>query len=135
MRKEIGCEDRVFCEAVASPKSTVKLFYRIRHENTPFTEILMKDVFEGIRVKEFVLFEGEQLECYTEETKENGTRSVSSHRFLKAGSVPEELQTSRFGRLTLMAKKLEKGDEEGFSAELKEYRLLDSLTKEIFTLL
>ena len=135
IRKDIGCEDRVFCEAVASPKSTVKLFYRIRYEDSPFTEILMKDVFEGIRVKEFVLFEGEQLECYTEETKENGTRVVSSHRFLKAGNIPEELQSSRYARLTLMARKLEEGDEEGFLEELKEYRQLDSLTKELFTLL
>ena len=135
MRKDLGCEDRVFCEAVASPKSTVKLFYRTRYENAPFTEIQMKDVFEGIRVKEFVLFEGEQLECYTEETKEDRSRVVSSHRFLKAGSVPGELQMSRYGRITRMAKKLEDGDEEAFREELKEYRQLDSLTKEIFTLL
>ena len=42
---------------------------------------------------------------------------------------------SRYGRITRMAKKLEDGDEEAFREELKEYRQLDSLTKEIFTLL
>lgn len=135
MRKELGCEDRVFCEAVASPKSTVKLFYRTRYENAPFMEITMKDVFEGIHVKEFILFEGEQLECFTEETKEDGSKHVSSHRFLKAGKIPEELQDSRYGRLTQMAAHLKEGREETFREELKEYRQLDSLTKEIFTLL
>ncbi len=135
MRIPLGCEDRVFCEAVANPKSTVKLFYRTRHENEPFMETTMKDVFEGIRVREFVLFEGEQLECYTEETREDGEKIVSAHRFIKAGQVPEELKESRYGRLTRMSDYLAKGDETHFNEELKEYRQLDSLTKEIFTLM
>ena len=42
---------------------------------------------------------------------------------------------SRYGRLMRMAGKLEEGDEEAFREEWKEYRQLDSLTKEIFTLL
>ena len=135
IRSSLGCEDRVFCEAAASPSSTVKLYYRTRYENEPFMEITMRDVFEGIRVREFVLFEGEQLECYTEETKENGEKTVSSHRFLKAGPVPDELKTSRYGMLTSMSKHLSEGDEEAFQEELKEYRQLDSLTKELFTLM
>ncbi len=135
MRQSLGCEDRVFCEAVASPKSTVRLFYRTRYENEPFTEITMKDVFEGIRVKEFVLFEGEQLECYTEETKENGETVVSAHRILRAAAVPGELRNSRYGRLAQMARHLESGNEKAFQDELKEYRQLDSLTKEIFLLM
>ena len=135
MRQALACEDRVFCEAVASPSSVVKLFYRTRYENEPFMEITMKDVFEGIRVCEFVLFEGEQLECYTEETGEDGSRTVSSHRFLKAGTVPDELKLSRYGRLTSMSRHLEKGNEEAFREELEEYQQLDSLTREIYTLL
>lgn len=135
IRLELGCEDRVFCEAVANPRSSVKLFYRTRHENEPFMEITMKDVFEGIRVREFVLFKGEQLECFTEETKENGEKVVSAHRFLKARPVLEELKDSRYGRLTRMSDDLEKGDEEKLREELREYKQLDSLTKEIFTLM
>ena len=134
MRSGLGIEDRVFCEAVASPKSRIRLFYRIRYENAPFTEITMKDVFEGIRVREFVLFEGEQLECYTEETKESGEKTVSAHRILKAGTVPGELMPSRYGRLTQMSRYLKEGDEDALNREVKEYRQLDSLTREIFTL-
>ena len=135
MRSTLGCEDRVFCEAVADPKSKVVLFTRTRYENEPFQETVMTDVFEGIRVREFVLFEGEQLECYTEEIRENGEKLVSAHRFLKAEKIPEELRTSRYGRLTQMSKLLEEGDEKRFQEELKEYRQLDSLTREIFTLI
>ena len=135
MRQALACEDRVFCEAVADPKSKVVLFTRTRYENEPFQETVMTDVFEGIRVREFVLFEGEQLECYTEEIRENGEKLVSAHRFLKAEKIPEELRTSRYGRLTQMSKLLEEGDEKRFQEELKEYRQLDSLTKEIFTLI
>ena len=135
MRRNLGCDDRVFCEAVADTRSTVKLFYRIRYENEPYIEAAMKDVFEGIRVREFVLFEGEQLECYTEETRADGNRIVRAHRVLKAGAVPEELEQSRYGRLNRMARMLEEGNDEAFRQELKEYRQLDVITKELFTLL
>ncbi|MBR1900705.1 MAG: hypothetical protein IJ820_06545, partial [Lachnospiraceae bacterium] len=131
----LGIEDKVFCEAVADPASTVKLFYRYKHENHPFTEETMRDVFEGIRVREFVLFEGEELECYTVETGQDGKTSVSPHRYLKAGAVPENLKDSRYGRITAMTKLLADEDRDGFFEALKEYRQLDSLTKEIFTLM
>ena len=131
----LGIQDKVFCEAVANPANTVKLFYRYKHENHPFTEETMRDVFEGIRVREFVLFEGEELECYTVETGQDGKSSVSPHRYLKAGMVPENLKDSRYGRITAMSQLLTAGDKTGFSEALKEYRQLDSLTKEIFTLM
>ena len=131
----LGIEDKVFCEAVADPASSVKLFYRYKHENHPFTEEVMRDVFEGIRVREFVLFEGEELECYTVETRTDGENVVSPHRYLKAGVVPENLKDSRYGRITGMSRLLQEGDRDGFAEALKEYRQLDSLTKEIFTLM
>ena len=131
----LGIEDKVFCEAVANPANTVKLFYRYKHENHPFTEETMRDVFEGIRVREFVLFEGEELECYTVETGQDGKTAVSPHRYLKAGAVPENLRDSRYGRITAMARLLADEDRDGFFEALKEYRQLDSLTKEIFTLM
>ena len=131
----LGIEDKVFCEAVASPKSTVKLFFREKHKNQPFTEETMRSVFEGIRVREFVLFEGEELECYTVEMKEDGKTVVSPHRYLKAGALDKDLEQSRYGRITRMSRLLREGDRDGFEEELSEYRQLDSLTREIFTLM
>jgi hypothetical protein len=49
--------------------------------------------------------------------------------------VPGELRNSRYGRLAQMARHLESGNEKAFQDELKEYRQLDSLTKEIFLLM
>ncbi len=135
MRCSFGGEDKVFCEAVADPKSVVKLFYRYKHDNEPFIEITMRDVFEGIRVREFVLFEGEQIECYTSETKENGETIVGSHRFLKAQEIPDEIKGSRYGRLTQIEKYLEHDDREGLEHSIREYYQMDHLTKELFTLM
>ena len=131
----LGIDDKVFCEAVADPRSSVRLLYRFKHENNPFVEETMRDVFEGIRVREFVLFEGEELECYTVEQKADGKTVTSPHRYLKAGAVPDALEDSRYGRIMKMAKLLSDGDQAGFEEALKEYRQLDSLTREIFTLL
>ena len=136
LRPALGIEDKVFCEAVADPANAVKLFYRIRkEENDPFTEETMRDVFAGIRVREFVLFEGEELECYTQEILPDGKKITSPHRLLRAASVPEELRDSRYGRITRMEQLLKQGDEKGFDDALQQYRQLDCLTKEIFTLM
>ena len=95
----------------------------------------MRDVFEGIRVKEFVLFEGEELECFTEETAPDGTKTTSGHRFLKAARIPEELKDSRFALISRMSEMKQRGDDEALAEELIRFRQLDSLTRELFTLI
>ena len=100
-----------------------------------WTEETMRDVFQGIRVREFVLFGSEELECRTEEISPEGEQFRSGLRTLRARAVPEALKNSRFGKLFSMAQKLNEGDREAYLNELADYQETDLLTRELFTLL
>ena len=113
----------------------MKLFYRFRGTEEEWTEETMRDVFQGIRVREFVLFGSEELECRTEEISPEGEQFRSGLRTLRARAVPEALKNSRFGKLFSMAQKLNEGDREGYLNELADYQETDLLTRELFTLL
>ena len=115
--------------------SSVKLFYRFRGTEEDWTEETMRDVFQGIRVREFVLFGSEELECRTEEISPEGEQFRSGLRTLRARAVPEALKNSRFGKLFSMAQKLNEGDREAYLNELADYQETDLLTRELFTLL
>lgn len=131
---KLGIEDKVFLECVANPESTVRLYYRPKHRSVPYKEELMRNVFEGIRVREFVLFGDEVLECYTEETRPDGEKRRSGCRTLRAGQIPDLLIQSKFGRISEMTRLIDNGCESAFLDAYEEYRQADSLTREIFTL-
>ena len=85
LRRPYQLEDKVFLEYVTNPENTVTQYHRIRGRQAEYEQELMKDCFEGIHVKEFILFYGEELECYTEETAADGTVKKSGIRVLQAG--------------------------------------------------
>ena len=134
MRSALGIEDKVFLECVADPQSKVTLYWRAKKRSVPFTKEAMRDVFEGIRVKEFVLFGDEALECYTETLTPSGEKVISPRRTLRAREVAGGWEMSRYGRISSMQKKLSAGDWAQFQEELKEYRQEEALARELFTL-
>ena len=78
--------DAQYVEYIAEPECEVKIHYLISsgHEGqaAEFITETMRNVFEGIRVKEFMLFQDELLQYYISEASEKGekiTRSVSVH--------------------------------------------------------
>ena len=99
-----------------------------------YREEHMKNCFEGINVKEFILFYGEELECYTEEIGPDQSVKISDHRLL-SGKREINGDNSRFELINRMAKARQEGREESVRQELETYSQLDYLTKEIFTLI
>ena len=99
-----------------------------------FQEEPLKHSFEGINVREFILFDGEALECFTEELEEGQTVRVSDHRLL-TGKGEQGDENSRFGLINRMARAKQDGDMKTALEALDTYRQLDYLTKEIFTLI
>ncbi len=124
--------DRVFLEYVADPAHTVVLKYR-RCGSDAFTEEVMNNTFEGIFVREFILFEGEKVECFTEEYDGDELVKTSGVRSLVPGDI-EEGDTSRYACLSRMAKLSGEGKKEEVSSELAGYVQLDVLTEKLFTL-
>ena len=125
-------EERVFLEYVANPAHQVILYYRMKGQEEEWTKEPMRNMFEGIFVKEFILFEDEVLECYLEEYEEDALVKKSDMRRLR-GKTPGT-STDRFDTINRMSSMLEKGDEKGFADELESYYQTDYLTRELFTL-
>ena len=126
-------EDKVFLEYVADPSHTVYACYKKLGEEGEFVREPMRDAFEGIFVREFILFDTEKLECYIEEY--DGTQKVkTSGRRILSGMLSEDAPKDRFAMLGEMTRLEKEGESEKLSEQLDHYRQLDYLTREIFTL-
>lgn len=144
-------EGRVFVEYACHPESVVNIYYRIRGREAAYTKETVKNYFEGIFVREFTLFYGEELECYLEEELHGETKK-SDRRILKAVTESESSEEkgaaalklpgraegmsslSRYESLNRISKAQMQGDEKALQEELESYLMLEYLTKEVFTL-
>ncbi len=125
-------EGRVFAEYVCNPESTVHIYYRIRGSEETYTKEDVKNYFEGIFVREFTLFSGEELECYLEE--ELGDEKRRSDKIvLTSPAVPDD-GSSKYSFLNRISKAQQQKDEEALQSELESYFTLEYLTQEVFTL-
>ena len=134
LRRPYQLEDKVFLEYAANPANTVILHYRFKDRSEEFLEEPMKDCFEGIFVKEFILFYGEEIECYTEEILPDQSVKTSDRRILAMGKAPGDTN-SRFDILNRIARAEKSGKEEKVREELENYFQMDYLAKEVFTLI
>lgn len=125
-------EGRVFVEYVCDPKSRVSINYRIRGREDSYTKEDVKDYFEGIFVREFTLFEGEELECTLEEEREEKT--IRSDKRLLRAICTKDGQTSRYEMLNAISRAQSSGAEESLREELGAYLSMEYLAKEVFTL-
>ena len=125
-------EGRVFAEYVCSPQSSVTISWRIRGRGGEYTKEAAANYFEGIFVREFTLFAGEELECFLEE-EQGGETKRSDQMILRAPKALTEGNT-RYEFLNRISEAQQKGDEEALRKELQSYLTLDHLTQEVFTL-
>lgn len=125
-------DGRVFVEYVANPEHAVTLFYGPKDSDAEFTKETMENRFEGIFVREFTLFAGEELECYLEE--DDGKQTIRMDRRVLCVDAEHEEDTSRYGMLNRILRAQRSGDEKRLGEELESYLTLDYLVKEIFPL-
>ena len=126
-------EGRVFAEYVGDPESTVTIWYRPKDSEEEYRKETMKNCFEGIFVREFTLFYGDEVECRIEEETET-ERKKTDERVL---SLRQEEKTGAvwYDQVNRVAKALQEQDLETVDAELDNYLLLSYLAKELFPLI
>lgn len=134
MHSDCGILEKTFFEYKASPGSTVVLNFRRKDSGEGYTEETMKECFGGIFVREFVLFPGEELECFTEERRKDGTRILSGIRTLTADPHQETDPETRHGKLAALSRALESGDLARAKELLDDIRQTDAFAKQVFTL-
>ncbi|MFG6328657.1 MAG: hypothetical protein K1W06_04175 [Lachnospiraceae bacterium] len=132
--------DAQYVEYIAEPGCEVKIHYLISQgqkiqssdSGEEFITETMRDVFEGIRVKEFVLFQDELLQYYISETDGNGeriTRSVSVHF---DESMDDAREGSRYHTLNTMMIAKEMHDDATLIDLMEEYARERENVKRLF---
>jgi hypothetical protein len=91
----------------------------------------VKNYFQGIFVREFTLFAGEELECHLEE-EQNGRVIHMDDRVVKAPL--DENGQGRYELLNQIAEAGSQGKEDRLQEELENYLMLEHLTETLFTL-
>ena len=133
LRSRCQIEDKVFLEYVADPDHTVYACYKKLGSEDGFAREPMRDAFDGIFVREFILFETEKLECFIEEYDGDKKVKTSGRRIL-SGMPSPDAPKDRFAMLCEMSRLEKEHETEKLSEKLDHYRQLDYLTREIFTL-
>lgn len=126
-------EGRVFVEYVGNPGSTVSIYYRRRGTEEEYTKEAVKNCFEGIFVREFTLFFGDELECWFEEVCD-GKQKKTDLRILTPPKASLE-GGSQYDLVNRISKAQTERDEQTLDAELDNYLLLEYLAKELFSLM
>ena len=125
-------EGRVFAEYVCNPEHEVAIYYRMRESGEEYRKENVDNYFDGVFVKEFTLFAGEELECYLEE-KDGKEVKKTDVRILKADAVASDSST-KFGFLNRMSEALAKGDDKALWEQIESWKTLEYLVEEVFTL-
>lgn len=126
--------DEQYVEYIADPGCEVKIHYLISsgHGEEEYITETMRDVFEGIRVKEFVLFQDELLQYYISEQRPSGeviTKSASVHM---DESMDSARASSRYHTLNLMMIAQEMHDDTTLIDMMEEYAGEREMVKAVF---
>lgn len=124
-------EGHVFAEYVCNPSHTVTISFRPAGSAEEYRKETMKNCFEGVFVREFTLFYGDELECYLEEECQ-GELKRTDKRILTPGIGKQDGQT-RYELINRIIQ-AEKEDPKKAEQEMENYLQLDYVTKELFTL-
>ncbi len=98
-----------------------------------FTEE-MPEMYEGIFVKEMILFSGDEVRYRILEETDSGTKETDKGQIKCSQEENEKIQ-DRYGRLNEILLEQESEDEKTFVSKIREYEQLDSVVEEAFTML
>ena len=94
----------------------------------------MPEVYEGIFVKEMILFAGEET-AYRILEEIDGETKETDRQIIKYRQEEKEQAKNRYERLNEILLKKQSGEDSAFVSKLREYEQLDSVVEETFTIL
>ncbi len=137
--------DEHYVEYISDTDCEVKIHYLITsaqdisseggYKSGEFITETMRNVFEGIRVKEFVLFQDELLQYYISEVHSDGERVTRSRSVHFDESLDNSRVSNRYYTLNTMMIAKEMHDEVTLIDMMKEYALERENVKRLFKLM
>lgn len=115
--------DEYYVSYTADPRYEVKIHYLISsgYEKGEYVTETMRDMFQGIRVKEFVLFQDEILQYYISELRPEGEVITKSASVKFDETMDNERTSSRYHMLNLMMIAQEMNEENTLIDMMREY--------------
>lgn len=126
--------DEHYVEYITDPEYEVMIYYRITSGESEgkYKAEKMRDVFEGIRVKEFVLFQDEVLEYYVIEHRPGEDVKSEVKQVTMNESMDSARASSRYHTLNLMMIAQEMHDDATLIDLMEEYAKEREMAKEVF---
>lgn len=124
--------DKFFVEYHAAPKQRVLISYRDREEAYRTEELA--EMYDGIYVREFILFFGESVQYYIAETRGAGTK-VTESGCLDNHDVMEEGVSGRYALLNEMLLQMTLEDNGQLRRAMEDYYGMSKVTEAVFRLL
>ena len=121
--------DKYYVEYKADPAINISIHYQI-DDDAEFVVEQMKDVYMGIRVKEFMLFYGDALQYYVSEESIAGDKITESFNISITDNNDDD--KSRFGKINTMLMAREMKDESTVVDMMKEMVEQDYLAHNLF---
>lgn len=124
--------DKYFVEYHAVPGSRVIIHYSL--DGTSYKEEELSEVYDGIFVKQFILFFGETLQYYMTESSE-GEQKVTESNCISNQNITENGGGGRYEKLNEMLLHDTLEEKDVLRREMKNYYGMKRVTEEAFKLL
>ncbi|MBR0085825.1 MAG: hypothetical protein IJL97_04650, partial [Lachnospiraceae bacterium] len=125
-----------YAQYVTDPRNTVDIHYIFsdgRSEGKNFVEEDMRNVYNGIFVKGFTLYAGEQIRCYMTEKSEL-SESITENSVLKA-SEKQDIRGTVYSRLNDMIRLSDEGKTARLRKEIDDLENKKKQSRELFALI
>ncbi|MCR4693806.1 MAG: DUF5717 family protein [Pseudobutyrivibrio sp.] len=129
LRVKYHLYDKFFVEYKGKKQGQVSILYSINGVEHGAEDMI--EMYDGLYVKQFILFFGDELkyEIYDESADAN---PAVSEKYVKGDDV-DDTSEGRFGLMNSISRHGFYRDRDGFASDLKKYQGLDVVTKELFT--
>lgn len=132
LRLKYHLYDKSFVEYHAEPGRKIVIHFSLDGEH--YKQALLNEVYDGIYVREFILFFGESVLYYmTEQGKKED--KVTESACLNCRNVPEEECHGRYEMLNDMLMHQEMGEQDIQKQEMKQYYEMQIVTNKLFHIL
>ncbi|MCR5610199.1 MAG: DUF5717 family protein [Lachnospiraceae bacterium] len=124
--------DRFYIGYIADPDIDVMLCYRLEDDKDKekYIQEKMRDVFYGIRVKEFILFYGDNLQYYVVEKKDDEEIITESYNICIDENIQDD--ETRYNKINFMLLTRSMNDEKTLIEAMKNLTLTDHIAANIF---
>lgn len=134
LRDRYQLYDKYYIEYHGKKDSRVLFHYKLRESEEDYTVEEMTEVYEGIYVKELVLFLEEAVQYYVIEEAENQIE-VTESGLVECKNLPENLPCGRYQRMNEMIRLHAEGELAELAEKMQEYEQLEELVNQNFTVI